>query len=365
MALLLEEISWAEPNFAAVQDAAWEAEVRRRGAPFSEIDRRVAISPWLRATCLDVATFRPQQLDLRLCNIAMVVVSQENACRYCYGANRAFMKILGYPESFIARIEREAQMAELDPRERGLVAFCRSLARSRPRPARAARDALVAVGFAPAAVDEAALFIAVGCFYNRVGILMACPPELAFERMANGWKGRLMGFAGPVMRRVMAWTAKPPAGTAPDATTLSRAPFGSILVAVAGLHGAAVLQRALEGAFASAVLPRTLKALMFAVVARSLGCPHSEAAARAILADEGRLTPAEVDAALTQLASPRLAEGHGQLLSWVRGTVHYQTGPIQRETQALVQALGAPTMLEAIGIAALANGVVRLAMLLE
>jgi hypothetical protein len=49
----------------------------------------------------------------------------------------------------------------------------------------------------------------------------------------------------------------------------------------------------------------------------------------------------------------------------VRDTVHYQTAAIQDRTRMLVATLGNTAALEAIGIAALANSTVRLAMLLE
>jgi hypothetical protein len=102
MAQLLDEIQWGEPILACTTDSAWEAEIKRRGGTVSEADRRVAPNPWLREMCLCVSTFRPSELPMRLFNIAALVTAQEDACRYCYGANRAFMKILGYPESTTA-----------------------------------------------------------------------------------------------------------------------------------------------------------------------------------------------------------------------------------------------------------------------
>ncbi|MEO8165367.1 MAG: hypothetical protein ABI619_08215 [Betaproteobacteria bacterium] len=94
------------------------------------------------------------------------------------------MKVLGYPEAFIQQVERDVHMAEMDAKERGFIAFCRNLARSRPRPSRAARDALLGLGYSLAQVNEMAFTISIGCFYNRVSTLIACPPEQKFERLA-------------------------------------------------------------------------------------------------------------------------------------------------------------------------------------
>ena len=103
---------------------------------------------------------------------------------------------------------------------------------------------------------------------------------------------------------------------------------------------------------------------MFAVIARTLGCGHCESEARKLLADEG-LVGAEVDAALATLQTDRLSDDQSHLLPWSRDTVSYDTASIQRNTRALASSLGNAKLLEAIGVASLANATVRLAMLLE
>jgi len=50
MAVLLSEIQWSDPVLPAAPDAAWESELKRRGAPVLEVDRRVAASRWLRGS---------------------------------------------------------------------------------------------------------------------------------------------------------------------------------------------------------------------------------------------------------------------------------------------------------------------------
>ncbi len=364
MALLLGEIEWGEAILPAASDPAWEAHIKRRGGQVFEVDRRVAPNPWVREACLGLATYRAREMPARLFNIGAMVTAQENSCRYCYGANRAYMKILGYSESFISRIEHDVHMAELDDRERGFISFCRNLARSRPRPARADRDALVALGYARLAVHEMAFLIAMGCYYNRIGILIVCPPELGFERMANGALGRLIGLAAPLMRALSSSKQSAAQADLPDAATLARGAFGPVVATLAGLPAAGVMKAALDGAFASTVLPGRTKALMFAVVARALACRHSEAEARKLLLVEG-LDDQEIETTLATLDSKRLSALEVRLLSWVRDTVHYQTAAIQNQTRVLAAEIGAVAVLEAIGVAALANATVRLAMLLE
>ena len=361
MAVMLSEIKWSDPVLPAAHDVAWEAELKRRGAQVFEVDRRVAPSRWLREAAYQATSYVPVALPERLYRIGIMVTAQESSCRYCYGANRAYMKVLGYSESFIQQVERDAQMAELNEMERAYIAFCRSLARSRPRPAAAERAALLQLGYTPAQVGEITFVISFGCFYNRVSTLMACPPEQKFERMANGPLRWLLALAMPLMQK---FAPGKPAEAPLDRAALAHGPFGMVLAPLAGLRAGNVMKAALEGAFESELLSRSAKALMFAVVARTLDCPHCEAAANRLLLASG-LSQADIETAMATLHCARLPQREAGLLEWARDTVYYEPSSIQQKTRALGAELGADALLEAIGVAALANGTVRLAMLLE
>jgi alkylhydroperoxidase family enzyme len=289
-------------------------------------------------------------------DIAFLVISQENSCRYCYGAARAFLRIKGYSESLITHLERQAQLAELDERERAFVHFCRNLARSKPRPGSKAREDLIALGFAPEAVVEIAFLIASHCFGNRITTLMACPPDLGFERISTNWLARPLW---PLMRIVMRRPAVPAADPG-----LPEGSGDAVAETLRGLPAAGLLHRSIADAFASPVIPLATKALMFAVIARSLECRHCEQEMRGILQSTG-LEPAEVERSLNSLTAPKGDPNAQALIEWARGTVHYQPQEIQRQTRELLAQVGPEQTLEAVGIAALANATVRLAMLLE
>ena len=362
MALLLSEIQWGDPVLPEAHDAAWEAELKRRGVQVMEVDRRVAPVPWLREAAFESMNYAPVTLPDRLYRIGSMVTAQENACRYCYGAMRAFMKVLGYSEAFIQQVERDAQLAELDDKERAYIAFCRSLARSRPRPAAAEREALLAGGYTPAQIGELTFVISLGCFFNRVTTLLACPPEQKLERMASGPLRWALALAMPLMKKL---APARPTQPLPERSALAAGAFGPILEPLAGLRAGSVMKAALDGVFQTGTLSRSAKALIFAVVARTLGCPHCEAEAVRLLRDEG-MSQAEIDSAIATLRCPGLAAREAGLPAWARDTVYYQTpAAIQRSTRALGDELGAAALLEAIGAASLANGTARLGMLLR
>lgn len=360
---MLSEIAWSDPILPAVADSDWESEVKRKLGTVSEAHRRMAPSAWVREATLTLETYRHVVLPTRLVHIGSVVTAQENACRYCYGATRAYLRLLGYSESLIGRIERQAQLAELDEKDRAFIEFCRSLARSRPRPAKAERDALLRLGYTSREVAEMAFFIAGCCYFNRLATLMACPPEAAFERFVASPLGRVVSLLGPVTRAVQRIKGRRSAADTPVAPVAPDAPFGRLLNALEGLPAAHTLEQVFQRAFAPSALPVRTKALMFAVVARALDCGYCTREAAAFAVAEG-MTAEEVEAALSELGSPRLEPFESQLLGWVRDTVHYEPERIQAQTRELSEAIGAERTLDAIGIASLANATVRLAMLL-
>ncbi|TRZ66317.1 MAG: hypothetical protein D4S02_07080 [Rhodocyclaceae bacterium] len=350
------DIVITEPILPIVPDAAWEAEVKRVMGMVPLYMRRIAPSPWLRGVCMDWTTYQFDALPRRLADIGFLVTSQENSCRYCYGVARASMRLLGYSEQLITRIEREAQLAELDPGERAFIAFCRNLARSNPRPSRAAREELMALGFSPLEVAEMAFMIASYCFGNRITTLLACPPEAALEGLAKGWLGKLLRplIANQLRRRPL-----PRKESGRSAATLS-----PIARALEGLPAAALLQDTLDAAFASPLISARAKALMFGVIARTLDCRFCENDMIERLAQSG-MSNAAVQASLASLSDPDLGPAEAPLLAWARDTVRYHTLDIQQRTHALLHQIGPERTLEAVGVAALANATVRLAMLLE
>jgi alkylhydroperoxidase family enzyme len=137
-----------------------------------------------------------------------------------------------------------------------------------------------------------------------------------------------------------------------------------VVAPLAGLRAGTVMKAALDGSFEAGALSRNAKALIFAVVARTLGCPHCEGVATGLLL-EGGLSRTDIEGAMTTLRCPSLPPREAGLLAWARDTVYYEPSSIQQKARALGAGLGPEALLEAIGVASLANGTVRLAMLLE
>ena len=152
------------------------------------------------------------------------------------------------------------------------------------------------------------------------------------------------------------------------ATALEAAPchpYASLVKVYAGSPIAPALARAIEDMLASPHLTWRCKLLMFAIVARGLDCKVCAPEIGEALRMEGLHAPA-LTQALAHLDDPELDAGERLLLRFARETIWYESGPLQRSARALRDRLSGPQLLEAIGVASLANGLCRMgAMMLD
>lgn len=351
MSEFLDSLVVGEPLLPRGSDPAIERESKARTGMVSEMLRYVMPSRWMAEAVMS----RPPRSYASADDISLAefTASQENACRHCYGAMRSVLRLLGYGEAQLLRLERDRQAAEMDERGRAIVDFARALARSNPRPGRADLEALQRVGFARDETTEIALAVAFACFANRIGSFLAIPPDSKLEAMPSSLMVRILG---PLVRRKLRGKPlPPPAAPLPPPPV----PFGSIVPLLGAIPGAAFLSGTLEGAFGSEALPRRARTLVFAVVARTVGCALCETESRSALLAAGIDAP-EGERILDHLASPRLGPVEALLVPWARETVRYRPAAMQERTRKLLAGIGPDRTLEAVGTAALANAVVRL-----
>ena len=136
-------------------------------------------------------------------------------------------------------------------------------------------------------------------------------------------------------------------------------PYARLVTAYAGSPIAPVLARTLDEMWASPHLTRRCKLLMFAVVARGLACEVCALEVGAALRAEG-LPEAALAQILTHLDAPELEPIERLLVPFARETIWYEPEAVQRRARALRDRLSAPQLVEAIGVAALANGLCRM-----
>jgi alkylhydroperoxidase family enzyme len=321
--------------------------------PLVPIETIMARAPWIKPPVLARLAFAPP----RLAEVATFVTTQENACRFCYGALRSAMRLSGYSNERIRDLERDVQLADGLTRE--VVSLSRKLARSTPRPVKEELAALQRLGLDYKAVAEIVFLVAFTCYTNRIGTFLSLPPDRKFEQAVENPLKRLvlsvmMRFSSMRMRKV-----------GPSSPVEAEGAFAALVKALPEAPVAAWFAGLVGTCFSAPAIPRRTKLLMLAVIARTLGCEFCEKVACADVIGLGLgLDRNEFTRIVDSLSGPGLSPQDALLLDWARETVRYEPGPIQKRTRALAASLGADVALEAVGTAAAANTAVRLAMLL-
>jgi alkylhydroperoxidase family enzyme len=95
------------------------------------------------------------------------------------------------------------------------------------------------------------------------------------------------------------------------------------------------------------------------VIARGLSCADCASELAPALAREG-LEGAALDRILTHLDGPELDPLERLLVPFARETIWYEPVRIQRRARALREQMSEPELVEAIGVAALGNGLCRM-----
>jgi AhpD family alkylhydroperoxidase len=360
MANSLTDVTWEGCLLEPRRDRALEAFARRtRGMPTPAI-RYFASVPWLARALVELHPEHGllQRLDPDVADLVVLIVSQENSCRFCYSAVRALLWARGMSKERIDRIEQDLARGDLPPRTRAAIAFGRAQSRSGPAAAHGACEALRAAGVSTDELKEIAFAVAVTDFGNRASTIPAIPAQ-PMERLPDQWHMRLMR---PLMAHLLNSRRRAGAAPAPGEVPASP-PYTRLIGAYAGSPIAAALARTLEGMWRSGHLTRRCKLLILAVIARGLSCRHCADDLVPALAAEG-LDGAALESILTHLAGPELDDLERVLVPFARETIWYEPARIQRRARQLREQMSEPQLLEAIGVAALGNGLCRMGAIL-
>lgn len=333
-----------------------EREIKRKVGAVPGWLGRFAHAPWV-ARAVATMIERPlAYVPPMLSDVVGLVVSQENSCRYCYGAQRAVLRIYGHSEEHIDRLIRDSQLAEFSPAERAAIDFARRLSRANPRPGAKEYAAVVDGGLERMVAVEVAAVTAWLNFTNRVATFLALPLD-PLETMVDRPLFRLV-------RPLIAWRMRPRQRQPQGLPQPNEGPCARVVAALDGSPAATALREILDDACGSPILPRRTKMLLFAVVARALGCGYGEQEARSNLAQDG-FTSADVDEILATLGSSKLDRREARLVPFARETVRYQAAAIHPRVREVMNDFTPAEAVEAIGILALANGICRLSVVLD
>jgi AhpD family alkylhydroperoxidase len=261
---LLHEIEWEAPLIEPYRDPDAEASMRKKYGFVMDSVAFYSRSPWIVRSQVrfDIQRDVLVHVDVDLAEIIGLVVSQDNSCRFCYAAWRALLRLQGYSQSRIERLE-ENLAAALSASDRVAVDFARRVSRANPIPSRAEWKPLEAAGIEPGAIKELAFLAALNVYYNRLATLLAVPTasiEEAAKNALHDWARPVLGWYARVRRRR--------GRVAPLPAERRMGPFSPAVLALDGLPVAFALRDVIDDAWSSSILPLRTKAFVFAVVAR-------------------------------------------------------------------------------------------------
>ncbi|MGA7393766.1 MAG: hypothetical protein WBW78_14010 [Terrimicrobiaceae bacterium] len=359
MAYSLDQIDWCDvPLIPPMPDPVWERESTKRLGFTSNTAKYLTPVRWmLRADEFMQARVTPN-VPVDLSKLIGLVVAMDNSCRHCYGAFRSMLKIMGYSEGMVRKLEESLTMKEFPKKDRLALEFARKVSRSAPRPSAADYRELKSAGFSPLEIAEIAYLAANSASGNRLATLLALPNDPLEEVEAN-WFNKLKR---PFTRKEFRVSLSPVFRSAPPPAYAG--PGAGILKAFEDSPAGAALATILSGAWESEITPKRVKALIFGVVARSLGCQACEGEAAEALQNEGWTQP-EIEHVMTYMNSEKLDPFELKALRFARETVHYQTRRVQELAQNFAAGLDREVLIEIVGLVCYANGLVRMSVLLH
>jgi AhpD family alkylhydroperoxidase len=353
----IRSVPWGECLLEERDDPAVERQIRlTTGARVTGAMRYFVAAPWVAESMitLNARIMTRVHLDHDLADLAGLVVSQDNSCRYCYAVQRTLLRVLGFSEDRIVRLEQDLALGGLSTSELAAIEFARRISRASPLTVPADAEPLRRAGFDDAAIRELASHAALHVLFNRTATLAALPPE-TFEELPDRWWARWFRPLLAPVARLARHRGKPER----LADELRAGAHSSTVVALDGLPIARELRGILDAMIASPILTLRCKALMFAVVARSLGCSRVMDEAIRLATSDGA-SEDRVRNIVDHLSAPELTTEETLLIPFARETVWYEAPRLQERARVVAASLTPEQFVEATFVLSLANAICRL-----
>lgn len=357
----LQDVEWETCLLERQRDPTLEQYVRQEMGRIPPMVPYFEVCPWIVRSLMTINQYRVRlvHVSFALADLIGLVVSQDNSCRFCYATQHVLLRAQGLPERRIRQLEDDFAGAQLDRRERAALEFARHISRCSPSPFDADRAKLRDVGWNEEAITELAFVAASHVYFNRVATIPALPVG-RIERLSGHW---MLGLLAPLIgRRIRARQVRGAREILP--LELRSGPYAGLVQSLDGLPAARALRGVLSEAWQSPLLTARAKGLVFAVVARGLGCSPAEGEAKHLLA-AGGMSAAEVEEALAHLGSRGLDAVEAVVVLFARETIRPRPAQVQRRARELTAALDHAQLVELIGVTALANAVTRLCLAVD
>jgi len=300
-------------------------------------------------------------IDRSLCSQICFVVARDNACRFCYGSFRAFLRVTGYSESDLDRLEQELHLRDQTGTDRNALRFAVEISQGR-LDGDDRLQSLATDGYSDTAIREVAGIAVVTALANRVGTMLAVPVNTKAEHLTSRWYFDLLQPVVQSLLRGWQWVGAPPVD--PLSPEDIDGPFAPWIRPLRGTCvGHVVHAITTRWTDEESALPLRTKLLALAVVARGLGAAALEERARTLLSDRFGLPADALTAAVKHLRGPAAEDSGTGLLHLARASTRYEASSIQRMVPEHTRELSRPETIDAVATLGVCNALARLRVL--
>jgi AhpD family alkylhydroperoxidase len=360
MATPLSVMPWDECLLAPVKDRNIESWLRTEAGTAPEWTRYVLSSPWFArlAVHLDYDDRKVAALDNDLAMRVLLVVSQENSCRYCYAMVRMMLRLHGLNETRMRELEsRLLLVRELPPDVAAAVRFARILNRGNPLDSAAEYQTLIRSGFRDEQILQLVWLILCMGVMNRL-ITTIAPAPAFLESASSHWA---LDIVRPLAGWVMARLPRARLMKEPEEAVL---PFLQPLQKrYAGTLVEPVVRLALKGLWEESPLSIREKLLIFATVTEGIDCDPCRVEVNRLAAEAG-IDPVDLKLMVSHLEKSGLSLRERLMLEYARESLWYEPQRLQRRAKAVHAQTGRTDLVEMLAVVALANMLVRMSAIL-
>lgn len=349
---------WREPIVQAHSSPSLERLFRRHTGLAPAVTPYIAPHPWAYRPFLFLMNPDLRAIDDELCSQICFVVARDNACRFCYGSFRVFLRVAGYSSAELNRLEEKLYLnTENDP-EHPAFKFAVSISQGRLEQ-KSTIAQLQKVGYEAKAIREIAGIAVTATLINRVATMLSVPLNESAESFTSQW---FFDLLQPVVQGLLeGWQQYATPTMAPLDTDEVEGPLGPWIRRLRGTCvGSVIHDCTRKWLRCDSALPLRTKLFVLAVIARGLNAAALEERAATLLHDHCDVAAPAVTAVVDHLRGEAVDERTAGLLRLARESIRYEAGQIQTVVRERVQDVSRAETLDAIATLGLCNALARL-----
>ncbi len=349
---------WRNPIVEPHESPALERLFRRRTGLAPAMVPYVAPHSWAYRPFLFLMNPELEALDAQLSSQICFVVARDNACRFCYGSFRSFLRVAGFSETELDQLEGDLYLNEEEGAEREALKFAVEISQGHLQ-----QDASVAslrrAGYSDTAIREIGGIAGVSTLINRVATMLAIPLNEDAETLTSQW---YFGLLQPAVRVLLhGWQRL----ATPDAPPLRDEEIdGPLAPWIRPLRGTCVghvvNDIATQWIDRETALPLRTKLFILAVVARGLHSTALEERAGTLLGECCDVSTDEFEAVVDHLRGSVVTDHEAALLRLARESIRYEAGRIQTTVREYTGDLSRSETIDAVATLGVSNALARL-----